>query len=122
MASNAELQLRIALMREEQSSSQTDPGHQALLQQLGPLGEEVRALTVEKNEWENAVRGSVEGGQAEIEHQKKEVELYTNNIDGLEARFWGMCGGDKEIMEALRQECYGNLYRQGEGLAELEGT
>lgn len=107
-------------MKEKQSAAQTDAAHQSLLQQLGPLEAEVKTLTTERDEWENAVGRSIEDMRAEIEKMRKETSECTDNIYNLEAHLDSLAGGDKETMEMIRQECYGDLYVEGEGLADLD--
>ena len=117
----AESQERLDRVSEEQSAVQADPERQQLQQQLGPLEAEVKALTTEKEEWENAIAGGVEGMQADIEILKRETADATDNILILEAYITKLAGGDRQTLEAIRQECYGGLYVEGEGLAEIEG-
>jgi hypothetical protein len=120
-ASNAELQSRLSMSKDEQSAAQADTAHQQLLHQLGPLEEEVRALIKEKDEWENAVGGGVEVMQADAETMKMETSILTDNIYILEAYLLRLVGGDRDALEGIRREFYDSLYVEGEGLAEIEG-
>jgi hypothetical protein len=108
-------------LKDEQSAAQTDSAHQQLLQQLGPLEDEVRALIKEKDEWENAVARGVEVMQADAATMKTETSILTDNIYILEGYLLRLVGGDRDALEGIRRELYSNLYVEGEGLAEIEG-
>jgi chromosome segregation ATPase len=119
-SSNAELQQQIQVLREKQSVAASDPTHQALFQQLGTLEEEVKALRKEKDGLENAVSGGVEEMTTDIAQWKIEIGQWTDNIYSIESYLADLAGGDKETMEAMRRECYGKLYIEGEALPELD--
>jgi hypothetical protein len=108
-------------LKEEQSAAQTDAAHQRLLQQLGPLEEEVRALIKERDGWEKAAAGEVEVMRTDAEAMKMETNTLTDNIYILEAYLLKLVGGDRDALEGIQRECYGSLYVEGEGLAEIEG-
>jgi hypothetical protein len=114
------LEQQVALLQERQSAAATDPNHQALFQQLGVLEEEVKIMRKEKIELENAAAGGVEGMRADIEKWKVETDQWTDNIYCIETYLADLAGGDRETMEAIRRECYGTLYAEGEGLPELQ--
>ncbi len=120
-AANADMDSRLNILKAEQSAAHTDPAHQELMQQLGPLEEEVKALTTEKDEWENAVAGGTQFMQEDAERLKTETGVLTDNIYILEAYLSNLAGGDRETMEAIRRDAYRALYIEGEGLEELEG-
>ena len=86
------------------------------------LEEEVKALRREKDGLEVAVSSGIEEMRAEIANWKTEVGRWTDNIYSIESYLANLAGGDKETMEALRRECYGPLYVEGEGLAEVDVT
>ena len=115
------MDLRLNILKAEQSEAQKDPVHQMLLQQLGPLEAAVEALTTEKDECENAVAGGTQSMWEEAERSKTETGILTDNIYILEAYLSNLADGDKEIMEAMRRDAYGALYVDSGGLEELEG-
>jgi hypothetical protein len=109
------------VLKDEQSATQTDAAYKQLSQRLGPLEEEVRALTKQRDEWEQAVAGRVEVMQADTETMKMETSILTDNIYVLEAYLLKLVGGDRHALDGIRREFYGGLYIEGEGLAEIDG-
>ncbi|EEP77381.1 conserved hypothetical protein [Uncinocarpus reesii 1704] len=63
--------------------------------------------------------GSVDMMGADITRWKGEAEMWTDNIYILEEYLKKLTGGDREILESLRREYYGEEYVEGEGLREL---
>ena len=57
--------------------------------------------------------------KAELETLRQTAEMWTDNIYILEAYLGKLAGGDREIMAAVQQECYGEEYVEGEGLREI---
>lgn len=62
----------------------------------------------------------VESKEVDIGEWKDGAETWTDNIYVLEEYLKKLTGGDREILEAVRRECYGDEYVEGEGLRELE--
>lgn len=62
----------------------------------------------------------VERKESDIREWKAGAETWTDNIYVLEEYLKKLAGGDREILEAVRRECYGDEYVEGEGLRELE--
>lgn len=52
--------------------------------------------------------------KAELETLRQTAEMWTDNIYILEAYLGKLAGGDREIMAAVQQECYGEEYVEGE--------
>ncbi|RDW81241.1 putative GAJ protein [Aspergillus mulundensis] len=86
-----------------------------------------KALEEERNrllaEW-TAISTTGEGkgmGQMkeEIEESRQQAQQYTDNIYVLEEYVRKLTGGDREVMQAVQRECYGDEYVEGEGLREL---
>lgn len=63
---------------------------------------------------------SVAAMKAETERFRAEAQMWTDNVLVLEGFVRRLAGGDREILAALQQECYGGEYVEGEGLRELE--
>lgn len=62
---------------------------------------------------------SVQEKKAELETLRQAAQDWTDNIYILEEYLGRLAGGDREIMAAVQQECYGEEYVEGEGLREL---
>lgn len=117
----AALSDRVRKLQEEQRDALSDTSHQEYLKQLGPLQDQVKTLTAEKDSWENAVAGGVEGLKGDITKSKEETSLLVDNIDTVEGQLQTFLDGDKAAMEPFRASCYGALYVEGESLPEIEG-
>ncbi|KAL4923862.1 putative GAJ protein [Aspergillus undulatus] len=55
----------------------------------------------------------------EIDECRERAQLWTDNIYVLEEYVRKLTGGDREVMQAVQRECYGDEYVEGEGLREL---
>jgi predicted transcriptional regulator len=119
--SSAALNDRVEKLQEAQRDAQANTAHQEYLKQLGPLEDQVKRLTAEKDSWESVVAGGVEGSKADIAKAKEETSLLMDNINTIEGQLQSLLNGDKAAMEPIRQYCYGALYAEGEGLPEIEG-
>jgi len=62
---------------------------------------------------------SVQEKKAELETLRQTVQEWTDNIYILEEYLGRLAGGDREIIAAVQQECYGEEYVEGEGLREI---
>ena len=76
----------------------------------------------EKDGLDNAVSGGVEDMRADIAKWKTEIAQWTDNTYSIETYLSDLAGGDKETMEAIRRECYGVLFVEGEGLPEIDDS
>ncbi|KAL4739385.1 meiotic nuclear division protein 1 [Aspergillus similis] len=92
------------------------------------LMERKKALEEERNrllaEW-TVISTTGEGksvGQMkeEIEESRQRAQMWTDNIYLLEEYVRKLTGGDREVMQAVQRECYGDEYVEGEGLRELD--
>jgi hypothetical protein len=61
----------------------------------------------------------VKQAQAELAGFRQETLQWTDNIYLLEEYLRKLAGGDRQIVEAVLRECYGDEYVDGEGLREL---
>jgi chromosome segregation ATPase len=118
---NAALTERVEKLQEAQRRAQADATHQEHLKQLGPLEDEVKKLAAEKTSWEDAVAGGIKGLKADVTSWKGETSLLVDNIYTIEGQLQSTLDGDFGLMEIIRQECYGALYIEGQGLPEIEG-
>lgn len=55
----------------------------------------------------------------EIDEYRQRAQMWTDNIYILEEYVKKITGGDREILQAVQRECYGDEYVEGEGLREL---
>ncbi|KAL4908900.1 hypothetical protein BDW74DRAFT_145512 [Aspergillus multicolor] len=55
----------------------------------------------------------------ELEESRQQAQQYTDNIYILEEYVRKLTGGDREVMQAVQREFYGDEYVEGEGLREL---
>jgi hypothetical protein len=55
-----------------------------------------------------------------IETAKQEATIWTDNIYILEQYLTKLASGDRDLVDALKRECYGDQYEEGEGLRELD--
>ena len=83
-------------------------------------------LEVEVKNLRGELAGYSECDPAEVVRKKKELEVlkvkaerWTDNIYCLEEYLRDVTGGDREAVERVRVECYGDEYVEGEGLREL---
>ena len=118
--SSAALSDRVERLLETQRDAESNTTHQEYLKQLGPLEDEVRKLAGEKDSWENAVAGGVEGLRADIAKLREETSLLVDNIDTIESQLQTIFNGETLPMDQIRRSCYGALYIEGEGLPEIE--
>ena len=72
------------------------------------------------------VVGSLDGDPGEVERKRKEMgalraraEVWTDNIGILEGYMMNLIGGDRERLDGMKRELYGDEYVEGEGLKEL---
>lgn len=73
-----------------------------------------------KTGFEIAVSGCVEDMRAGVAKWKPAVDQWTNNIYSIETSLADLASGDRETLKAIRRECCGGLYDEGEGLLEID--
>lgn len=87
------------------------------------LEQDVQRLQAEEAAWmgsSSSGPGGVQRKKEEAEMWKQETMMWTDNIYILEEYLKKLAGGDRETVEAVQRECYGEEYMEGEGLRELE--
>lgn len=72
------------------------------------------------------LEGYKDGDPAEVERRRKDTkalqaraEVWTDNIGILEGYMMELMGGDREKLDGMKRELYGDEYIEGEGLKEL---
>jgi chromosome segregation ATPase len=63
----------------------------------------------------------VESKERDIREWKAAAEMWTDNLYVLEGYLKKLAGGNMEVLDAVRRECYGDEYVEGEGLRDLDG-
>ncbi|KAJ9265738.1 hypothetical protein DTO027B5_539 [Paecilomyces variotii] len=120
-----ELEAQVDKVRKERErdrdADREDPNkREELEERLGELERELKKL----NEREQMVlkdgAGSVKKMREDVGNWKQAASLWTDNIYILEAYLEKLAGGDREVVEAVKRECYEDEYIEGEGLRELD--
>lgn len=108
-------------MRDEEGEGGDGDGEERveLISRRDELEKEVGRLKVEEESFRSAGCAGLEKMREEIVEWKSVAGLWTDNIYVLEGYLAKLAGGDREIMDAVRRECYGDEYVEGEGLREI---
>ena len=96
-----------------------DEGRGELVTQQLNLSEEVGVLRKELEGYKDNGPGEVDRKRKEIAGFRAKAERWTDNIGILEGRLLEMMGGDREGVDGVKREVYGDEYVEGEGLKEL---
>ncbi|KAI9733120.1 MAG: hypothetical protein M1834_003667 [Cirrosporium novae-zelandiae] len=103
----------------EQEDGGTDGGRGVLVEKKEELGLEVAALKKELEAYKSVDPVVVARMEGETMGFKRSAEMWTENIWILEERIKMLVDGDREALEGVRKELYGDEYMEGEGLREL---
>ena len=116
-ASIADLRARVneATNRHNEDGSDRDD----LLTVHAKLTEEVLLLKEELNGYKDGDPGEVVWKRNEMEAYKEKAYRWTENLEILEGWLHKVTGGDKERMEGIKRNFYGEEYVEGEGLREM---
>lgn len=124
-SSNEKLDRQLAVRKREMEDDEKalEPGErERLTREYTELEKECQRL---RKEW-LAVSASMDGGKGiqemkdEVQEFQREAQMWTDNIYVLEGYMRKVVGGDRDAMEMLQRECYGEDYVEGEGLREWE--
>jgi len=85
----------------------------------GELSIEVQRLKKDEDALLAAGAGGLERKKEEIKLWKQDAYIWTDNISILEQYLNRLAGGDRNTVEAVLKDCYGDEYVEGEGLREL---
>ncbi len=80
---------------------------------------EVGALRKELEGYKDGDPGEVERRRREIKALQARAEMWSDNIGILEGYMLSLMGGDREKLDGMKRELYGDEYAEGEGLKEL---
>lgn len=114
----AALESRLAHIKQQQAATQDNAQFQSLHSQLETLENEVKVLSAEKDEWENAVAGGVEGKRMEIEKLRAEAAVSTDDLYALEDHLRAFL--DRDGIVNMRKELYGELCPDGGDLPDTD--
>lgn len=92
-----------------------------LTSQRSALGAEVKALEAKKNALESSGAAGIKEKTGDIATWKADTVMWTDNIYIMEQYLSTITCGDRDLIESVKRQCYGNEYVEGEGLRELEG-
>lgn len=96
-----------------------DPDREVLIEKRLLLEHEVGDLNQELEGFKDGDPGEVERRRKEIKVLRSKAERWSDNIGILEGQMLNLMGGDKEKLEGIKREVYGDEYVEGEGLREL---
>ena len=96
-----------------------DPDRAALVEKRLVLEREVDVLRKELDGYKDGDPEEVERRRKEIKGFQAKAERWTDNIGILEGRMLESLGGDRERLDGIKREVYGDEYVEGEGLREL---
>lgn len=96
-----------------------DEGRGQLVSAKLELDGEVAVLRKELEGYKEGDPGEVERRRKEIKALQAMAEMWTDNIGILEGYTMNLMGGDREKLDGMKRELYGDEYVEGEGLKEL---
>ena len=83
------------------------------------LDGEVGLLKTELEGYKDGDPGEVERRRKEVKALQTRAETWTDNIGILESYMLGLLGGNREGLDEMKREIYGDEYAEGEGLKEM---
>lgn len=110
------------IARREEEPEDEEERESLILQKAGLETAVDRVRTIEAQLTGNLDSLSCKGVkqvQAELAGFRQDALQWTDNIYVLEEYLRKLAGGDRQIVEAVLRECYGDEYVDGEGLREL---
>lgn len=96
-----------------------DPDREALVERRLELEHEVGGLRKELEGYKDGDPGEVDRKRKEIGLLRARAEKWTDNIGILEGQMLNSLGGDREKLDLIKREVYGDEYVEDEGLKEL---
>lgn len=119
----ADLKIKIeqaTAAREEEVGAVDGQDRESLTKYHVQLQEEIAALRAELATYSDTDPVEMQRRKEESERLRASAERYTEKIYCLERYYLELTGGDREGLEQIRKILYGDEYREGEGLAELD--
>ncbi len=96
-----------------------DEGRGKLVSARLELEGEIGVLRKELEGYKDGDPGEVERRRKEVEVLQVRAERWTDNIGVLEGYLLNLMGGDRESLDGMKREFYGDEYVEGEGLKEM---
>ena len=112
-----ELEAKVREASEKRGEDDEDRGRLVSVQL--ELNGEVEILKKELEGYKDGDPGEVERRRKESTALQAKAEVWTDNIGILEGYALGLMGGDRDKLDAVKRELYGDEYVEGEGLKEL---
>ena len=112
-----ELEEKVREASEKRGEDDEDRG--GLVSAKLELEGEVESLKKELEGYKDGDPGEVERRRQEIKSLQARAETWTDNIGILETYMLGLLGGNREGLDGLKREIYGEEYVEGEGLREM---
>ncbi|KZF24795.1 meiotic nuclear division protein-like protein 1 [Xylona heveae TC161] len=122
LASTDDLQMQVTGAQEARRNEMTaSDGSQGLdaVSIHGILQHEVENLRQELRNFRDCDPAEILMKQKEIDTVREGAQRWTNNIYILEGYYAELCPGDREGLDVLRRELYGESYDEEEGFEEL---
>lgn len=113
-----ELQKKQAVAKEEEGTRDPrdiESERRALMEQRAELSTEVERLQAQKTTFEDNDVSKIRQKSEEIDTWKRETEIWEDNISIMEQYLYKLAGGDREVVEAIKQQCYGDDYEEISG-------
>ncbi|KAJ5480666.1 hypothetical protein N7539_006560 [Penicillium diatomitis] len=116
----AGLAAELAQRQQDSDDSSCDAERAILQAQKTHLQEEIRRLCkAESSAVGSMDRKGASQLQTELEDHRQQALRWTDNIYILEEYMRKLAGGDRQLVDQLLRQCYGDEYVEGEGLREL---
>ena len=112
-----ELEAKVREASEKRGEDDEDRGR--LFSAQLELKGEVEILKKELEGYKDGDPGVLDRRRRESTVLQAKAEVWTDNIRVLEGYTLGLMGGDREKLDAVKRELYGDEYVEGEGLKEL---
>ena len=106
-------------VQEANANRGEDHGREELVAKQIELAGEIGALKRELETYKDADPMEVDRRKKEILAFETKAEKWTDNIGILEGKLTEMLNGDRERLQAIQMDVYGEDYVEGEGLKEM---
>lgn len=112
-------ELEEKLKEASEKTGEDDEDRSELVSAKLELDGEVGVLRKELEGYRDGDPGEVERKRKDVKTLQARAELWADNIGVLEGYMLSLMGGDREKLDGMKRELYGDEYVEGEGLKEL---